>query len=120
MFYGLSVLFADSIAIIGPLLIIAAEGPLVFRLLTQRRLAPIVSAAFAGPPPPQERRVDTRGLLDDVPTERIRISESLRGERTAREPVAAPESCHAHSAVLVGGGGASEPRVRPSIRERRS
>ena len=49
MFYGLSVLFADSIAIIGPLLIIAAEGPLVFRLLTQRRLAPICQCRFCRP-----------------------------------------------------------------------
>jgi hypothetical protein len=83
--------------------------------------------------------VNTKGLVDECPTEPIHVSESLRAAIAANQPPRAENRKHAETPpaekpaeepVLVGAGvgargarrasGSPKARVRPSIREHRS
>lgn len=117
MFFGSSALLANLVAILGPVLIVIAEGPRFLSWLERRRLDPILHPAIAAASAVEAQchvptRITTAGLLDPNPTERI----------AARDFTAQAQSAPAvsESAVLVGTRGAApEPRVVPSIRNPR-
>jgi hypothetical protein len=117
VFYGLSGFVADVLAILGPVVILGVEIPRFAGWLERRRLDPILHPAIAdaiAAAAPVAPLAPASGLLDPERTERIRVSEWLRGE-TTQQASSDPASERRESGVLVGGGdGSSEAWIRGS------
>jgi hypothetical protein len=114
VFYGLSAFFADLLVIIGPLLIIAAEAHRLSDWLARRRLDPLRHPAIPAAAVDGATPINTTGLLDGTNTERIRMSEWLRGELKATAPASPAAKAAESERVLAGGGPAAEEKVRES------
>jgi hypothetical protein len=104
----------------GPVLILLAEGPAILRWLARRRLDPILHPELRPPiaASAPTRSINTDGLLDRTPTEPLRL-EAVRAALKANRPPPREEPPMTET-VLVGAGGMTVTRVRPSIREHRS
>jgi hypothetical protein len=113
VFYGLSAFFADLLVIIGPLLIVGVEAHRLSDWLARRRLDPL-RAAIPAPAGDAATPINTTGLLDGTNTERIRMSEWLRGELKATAPASPAAKAVGSDRVLVGGGSSAEEQVRGS------
>jgi hypothetical protein len=128
VYTGLSAWLATAIMIAGPVLILVAEGPAIFRRLerwlVRRRLDPILHPELRAPDAVPPRELNTAGLLDECPTEPLRL-DAVRAALKAGRPPKDDERAPLES-VLVGVR-ASTTRVtsattgvKPSIREHKS
>lgn len=111
MFYGLSAFCADLLIILGPLVILSVEASRVSDWLARRRLDPLLHPAIPEAAVEQCPAINVAGLLDDATTERIRMTEWLKGELAATRPSAAEGRTESES-VLVGGSVAADSRTR--------
>jgi hypothetical protein len=128
MFAGLCAAYADLVAILGILVIVGFEGPGIVRAQFSRwRMRSNTAGDFfvemVHEVAPGGVPAEADGLVDKVPTEKIPVSEWLRGDLKdeARKPESKPERKPELVPVPAGGRGGSEApdKVRPSVREKR-
>jgi hypothetical protein len=111
VFYGLSAFCADLLIILGPLVILSVEAARISDWLARRRLDPLLHPAIPEPVVEKGPAINVAGLLDEASTERIRMTEWLKGELAATKPPAVEGRTQPES-VLVGGGVAADSRTR--------